>query len=42
MLKSDLLRDTTTRLLLYDGMRDEQDAYGYEIMDFLNYEPGFE
>ena len=23
-------------------MRDEQDAYGYEIMDFLNYKPGFE
>ena len=23
-------------------MRDEQDAYGHEIMNFLNYKPGFE
>ncbi|HIM91323.1 MAG TPA: class I SAM-dependent methyltransferase [Dehalococcoidia bacterium] len=42
MLKSDSLRDTTSRLLLDDGMRDEQDAYGHEIMNFLNYKPGFE
>ena len=42
MLKSDSLRDTTSRLLLDDGMRDEQDAYGHEIIDFLNCKPAFE
>jgi len=42
MLKSDSRRDTTSRLLLDDGMRDEQDAYGLEIMNFLNYKLGFE
>ncbi|HIO62823.1 MAG TPA: class I SAM-dependent methyltransferase [Dehalococcoidia bacterium] len=42
MLKSESLRDTMTRLLLDDGMRDAQDAYGHEIMDFLNCKPAFE